>query len=140
MGRGAPGFKIPDLKSQLQSVAAPGAAFQRSGNVKNAYLQVGTVISDTTGFPVRLNNAELTFIAVTNSDISTFEVEIYQWDGLLELLLATVTITADYGSDYTPPSPIPVTYGTELRAKVNNTGQAKNPVVIAFTTGEVPGV
>lgn len=129
------------LQAQLQSVAAPGAMFNRSGNVSNAYLNVGTVVSSTTGFPVRLSNAELIFIAVTNSlNGQTYQVEIYEYNPILatETLKATVSVVSARGSDYTPPTPIPISYGNELRAKVNNVGSCKDPVVIAFTTGEVP--
>lgn len=136
---GKPFGKNANLLDQLQSVAAPGAVFARSGNVKNAYLQVGTVASNTTGFPIRLTGAELILITVTNDDnAATFSVEIYEYDGTTETLLDTIDVVADRGSDYVPASPISVTFGTELRAKVNDTGSADNPVVIVFTTGEVP--
>jgi len=139
MAVGAPGLKKTNILAELQSVAAPGAAFARSGTVKNAYLQVGPVITNKTGFPIRLVGAEMTLISVTNDNNSaTFDVEIIEYDGSTETLLGTVSVVASRGSDYAPAPPIPITYGNELRAKVTNTGQADNPVCIAFTTGSVP--
>jgi hypothetical protein len=138
-GVGAPGHKHKDLLSSLQAIAAPGATFNKLGVTKNAYMQVGDVGTNKTGFPIRLTGAELIFISVTNdNNTASFEVEIYEFDGTTETLLDTVSVVSARGADYVPTVPIPITYGSELRAKVNNSGTATSPVCIAFTTGEVP--
>lgn len=134
----APGQTESSLLSLLQSIAAPGAMFTRSGNVSNAYLEVGTVRTNLTGFPIRLNSASLVFISASNSNsTATFDVDIIEWDGISENILATLSVVSSSGDDYTPPTPISITYGNELRAYVKN-GASTNPVVIAFTSGEVP--
>lgn len=137
-GVGSPGNLTEDVLTSLEALAAPGASFARSGNVgSNTYLQLGTVITSATGFPIRLNNAFLIFIAVQNELINTFDVEIIEWDGSTETVLATVSVVSSLGEDFTPVSPIPVTFGNSIRCKVSS-GASKNPVVIAFTVGEVP--
>ena len=134
-----PGYLLPNLLASLQNIAAPGALFTAQGNKKNAYLSVGDIVSSSTGFPIRLNNATLVYIAATNSNnLASFEVEIYSFDGLLETLLATVVVTAARGANYKPPTPIAVSFGIELRAKVNNVGTATNCVVAVFTAGDLP--
>lgn len=138
VGVNSPGNKESDLLTSLQALAAPGALFARSGKVNSgAYLLTGTVVSNTTGFPVRLNNADLLFISVAVEVADTFQIEISEWDGVTETLLATLTATASKTEDFTPPAPIPVTFGNELRCKVSS-GSCRNPIVVAFITGEVP--
>ena len=135
----SPGYLVRDPQEILNTVAAPGAVFIGTGVTKNAYLSVGTITSDKTGFPIRLNNAQLTFMAVSNSDnTASFQVELYKFDGTTETYLDTISVVNSRGADYKPVTPISIDYGTELRAKINNTGTAKDPVFIAFTTGEVP--
>lgn len=135
----SPGFKLKSLLSALQALAAPGAVFARPGSVKNAYLDIGTVKSDTTGFPIRLTGAEIIFLSVTNdNNTASFEFEVYEFDGVTETLLTTLVVTSSRSADFVPPVPIAITFGSELRGKINNVGTANNPVAIAFTTGEVP--
>lgn len=137
-GIGAPGILEGDFLTALEAIAAPGAQFTRSGNIPSGtYLQIGTVVSDATGFPVRLNNAQLTFIAVQNELANTFDVQIIEWDGSTETILATLNVVSSLGANYTPPTPINITFGNSLRCKISS-GSCKNPVVIAFQTGEVP--
>jgi hypothetical protein len=137
-GTGSPGNLETDLLSSLEAIVAPGAIFQRSGNVpNNSYLQVGTVVSSATGFPVRFLNASLTYISVTNELVNTFDINIIEWDGATETVLTTVSVVSAKGANYTPPSPISVTFGSELRCRVSG-GSCKNPIVLAMFTGEVP--
>lgn len=133
-----PGYKNPSLTGQLATTVPTGITFTRSGNIpSSSYLQIGSVITNATGFPVRINDGILSFVGVQNENVNTFTVGIYSWDGTTETLLASVSVTSDYGNDYTPPTEIPVTYGTSLRAKVIS-GSCKNPVVLAYIVGDVP--
>ena len=138
IGVGAPGVQEGDFLTVLEAIAAPGAQFTRSGNVSSgSYLQIGTVITSATGFPVRLNDAKLTFIAVQNENVNTFDIDIIEWDGSTETVLATLSVVSALGADFTPVTPIAITFGNSLRCQVSS-GSCKNPVVIAFQTGEVP--
>lgn len=135
----APGTYSGEVLSALQDIAAPGAVFTSQGNTKNAYLSVGNVVSSNTGFPIRLNNATLVYIAITNANNNaTFSVEIYDFNGTTETLLATIPVVSARGANFKPVTPIPVPFGVELRAKINNVGSASNPIVTVFTAGDLP--
>ena len=123
-GVGGPGGKTVDSQGIFEAVAPKTAMFTRQGNIKNAYLKVGEVVSDTTGYPIQLDNAEITFMSVTTSAVSTYDIEIFEWDGSTETLLDTINVTSSRNGSETPVTPISVTTGNELRAKVNNTGFA----------------
>lgn len=138
IGVDSPGNKESDLLTSLQALAAPGAMFTRSGNIPSgSYLLNGNVVSNTTGFPIRLLNAELIFISVASEAIDTYDIDIIEFDGSTENVLATINVVNARTADFTPASPIPITFGNELRAKLVS-GSGKNVVCIAFTTGEVP--
>lgn len=137
-GVDSPGNLEGDFLTSLEAVAAPGAVFNRSGNVPSvSYLQVGSVITSATGFPIRLQSATLNFISVQNELANTFDVQIIEWNGSTETVLATINVVSAVGADFTPPSPISITFGNSLRCKISS-GSAKNPIVIAFTSGDVP--
>lgn len=138
VGVASPGNKQGDFLTVLEAVAAPGAQFTRSGNIPSGtYLQIGTVVSSATGFPVRLTDAKLIFIAVQNELVNTFDVQIIEWDGTTETVLTTINVVSALGADFTPIPAIDITFGTSLRCKISS-GSCKNPVVIAFQAGEVP--
>lgn len=132
-----PGQRKVPLSGGLATTVPSGVIFSRSGNISNAYLQIGSVISSSTGFPVRVNDSSLSFISVQNELANTFSVTIYEWNGTAETALATINVTSALGADYTPPTPVTLTYGTSLRAKVSS-GSCKNPVVLVYLVGDVP--
>jgi hypothetical protein len=132
-----PGFKSTSLQGQLATTVPTSVIFQRSGNVSNSYLQIGSVVSDATGFPIRINDGELSFISVQNENVNTFDVSVYEWDGTTETLLSTVSVVSSEGSDFTPSTPIALTFGNSLRARVTS-GSCKNPVLLVYIIGDVP--
>lgn len=132
-----PGYKNPSLSGQLATTVPTSVIFSRSGNISNAYLQIGNVISNATGFPIRLTDGILAFASVQNELPNTFEVTIYEWNGTTETPKATISVTSALGANYIPPSEIDLTNGNSLRAKITN-GSCKNPVVLVYLVGEVP--
>ena len=133
---GAPGNFSQDSIASGGSVA-PGFAFGKRGVVSNAFLLANDVVSDDTGFPIKTTGSTITYIAVSNSQVSTFDVELYEHDGTTFTLLATATVTSSRTGDFTPVTPIAITTGKELAAKVSS-GSCKDQVVLVFSTGDVP--
>lgn len=138
MGLGLPGYKTKPAQSIFAEVSANSAIFTKQGNVSNAYLSIGNVVSDTTGFPVRVENAQITYAAVEteSGQADTYTVDVYEWDGSTETLLLTITVTAADNGDFTPVTPISIGLNNSLRAKIN-TGSCRNPVVQVFFSGEL---
>lgn len=131
-----PGYKSRAAQTIFSEVSANTALFTKQGVVNNAYLLVGQIPSDNTGFPVRLANAEITYAAVQVSSSATFDVNIYEWNGTTETLLFTINVSSSINADYTPSTPISVTQNNSLRAKIV-TAAASNPVVQVFFSGEL---
>lgn len=135
---GFPGYKNPSLSGQLATTVPTACVFTRSGNLTSgSYLQVGSVISSTTGFPIRINDGVLSFVSIQNENQTTFSVEIIEWDGTTETVLATLPVTSDFGGDFTPTTEIPVTFGNSLRVRVAS-GSCKNAILLAYVVGDVP--
>ena len=135
---GFPGYKNSAISGQLATTVPTACVFTRSGNLTSgSYLQVGSVISSTTGFPIRVQNGFLSFISVQNETVNTFSIEILEWNESVETLLATVTVTSAFGGDFTPVSDIPITFGNSLRVKVVS-GSCKNAILLAYIVGDVP--
>lgn len=133
-----PGLRKVSLNGQLATTVPTGVIFTRSGNLTSgSYLQIGTVISSTTGFPLRVNNGVLSYISVQNENANTFDIEIIEWDGTTETVLATISVTSSLGGDFTPVTEIPITFGNSLRAKVSS-GSCKNAVALVYIVGDVP--
>ena len=138
MGLGLPGYKTKPAQSIFAEVSANSVIFTRSGNVSNAYLQLGTVVSSNTGFPVRTNNTLITYAAIqTETGLSdTYTLSIYEWNGTTETLLLTIPVVSGNSGSNTPVTPIAVTTNNSLRAKITS-GSCKNPVVQVFFSGEL---
>lgn len=136
MSISGPGYKTKASQSIFSEVSANGVIFNRAGNVSNAYLSIGTVPCNDTGFPVKQTNAEITYTAVQVSGIYTFDVTIYEWNGTTETTLLTISVTSSNSGDYTPITPIDITQNNELRAKITS-GSCKDPIVQVFFSGEL---
>lgn len=131
-----PGFKNSNAQSIFSIVAPSSVNFTKQGNITNAYLNIGQVPSDNTGFPIRLNNTEINYAAVQTSQSDTFTITVYSWDGTTETTLLSISVTAASGGDFTPSTPISVPTGRQLRARVSS-GSCKDPIVQLFYSGEL---
>ena len=138
------GFVSTDVQSAIEELcdkasvsASPGFTFSSPGNASpNTWMQVGAVISNKTGINFSLYNGELFQLSVSNENINTFDVELYEHDGTTFTLLTTVSVVAarsdtfdsgDFGT-------VNITQGLELAAKIVG-GNAKNPVVQLIAKG-----
>ena len=133
-----PGYKAVDLTGGLATTAPLSVPFSKSGNTNSGtYLQIGAVVTSNTGYPMRLNNAKITYLAVQSETTDTYSVDLIEWNGATEIVKATVSVNNAMGSDYNPPTDIPLTFGTSLRCRLT-TGSCKNPVVVIYVIGEIP--
>ena len=106
--------------------------------MKNAWLLNEEVPSNKTGRLIYLFNAQIQSIAVSSESVGTFELEIWEHDKTNFNLLYTLSVVADTGAsvDLTA-TPINLTTGFEMAAKINNSGTAKNPVAFANVSGDI---
>lgn len=133
-----PGFRKTSIAGGLATTVPTGIVFSRSGNCPtNTYLNTGTVISSSTGFPIRVIDGVLSFVSVQNQSINTFDIDVIEWDGTTETVLTTVSVSSARGDDYTPATEISLTYGNSMRLQVSS-GSCNNPVVLVYIVGDVP--
>jgi hypothetical protein len=125
------GFTSTEVQSaieEIKSSASPGFGFGRSG-VSNSgtYLQNETVPSNVTGRYVYINSPIIKRVFVSNENIGTFSLQVWEHDGNLvnAALLGTITITSALGGDSTVSWV--TTKGKQL-AILLSSGSAKNIV------------
>ena len=117
---------IYELCNKISTSASPGFTWGRSGNVSaDTWLLNDSVPSNKSGRAIFLNNAVLIHIFSRSENISTYDLEIYEHDGITYTLITTVNIVAARGGDFLLS--VPLTTGKELGIKLVN-GSAKNPV------------
>jgi len=137
-------FKDTDVTTEvslqeLVSSASPGFLLTLPGNnPSGSWADVGSgVPSNRTGIPILQNNPELTAVAVYNeTDPNTYSIEVYEHDGTTFTLITTVSVTAARGTTTVLLSPISLTQGKELAAKVSS-GSVKNGVITCILGGDV---
>lgn len=129
------GLSATDVQAAIDSIYAtfsglisPGFTWGRSGNsVSNTWLQNDTVPSNVTGRNFPFYNGQLVTIAVSNEDITTATVELYEHDKVTFTLLATLTLTTQRSKEQNFIG-VPITKGKELAVKIGS-GSVKNIVV-----------
>lgn len=125
---------IEEVSYSVANSASPGFSWGRSGNVSSGtWLQNETVPSNTTGRNFPFYNGKLTEVSVSNENVNTFSVELYEHDGTVFTLLATVSLSAQR-SKVQSFTGVSVTKGLELAVKVSS-GSGKNIVVQAILKG-----
>ena len=124
-----------DLTGENLTGASPGFTFGRSGNVTNAYLQNESVPSNTVGRLIMLDNAKINTIAIANEDVSTFDVKIYEHDGVTFTLKSTQTVTSSK-TKLVEDLAIALTKGKMMAVEITN-GAAKNPLVTVIVKGDI---
>lgn len=129
---------IEELCNNTSASASPGFTWGKSGAVSNSWLLNDSVPSNLAGRNFSLNSGLLTQVAVSNENINTFDVEIYEHDGTTFTLLATVSIVAARSGvfDDTDFGTVNITQGKELATKIVN-GSSKNPVVACILSGTI---
>jgi len=115
--------------------ASPGFTWGRSGNCPaNTWLLNDTVPSNTAGRRNFLNNARIIRVFVSNENINTFDIGVYEHTGGAHSLLGTVSIVAARGADFAVN--LAVTTGSELALRVLS-GSAKNVQAGLIMTGNL---
>jgi hypothetical protein len=118
---------IEDLCQQANTSASPGFTWGSSGNVTaNSWLLNDTVPSNKSGRAIFIADATLEAVFVRCELAATFDIEIYEHDGVTYTLVTTVNIVATRGGDF-PIASLALTNGKELALKLVN-GSAKNVV------------
>lgn len=114
----------------------PGFTWGRSGQVpKNTWLLNDTVPSNKTGRRIFLFNAKIQKVFVSNENIGTFTIGIFEHSGLgTEILLGSVTVTSKRSDDFDVN--FSATKGKELAARITN-GSTKNPQVGIIIAGNL---
>jgi len=113
--------------------ASPGFTWGRKGTVSSGvYLLNDDVPSNVTGRVVPFTGPTIRKIFVTNGSASTFNVSLYEHDGVTYTLLTTVSLSSQRAASFTVN--VPVTTGKQLAIKITS-GSADNPVVGVILDG-----
>lgn len=127
---------IDELCNVVAVSASPGFTWGKSGNVSsNTWLLNDTVPSNKTGRVVFLNSATLEKVFVSNENVNTFDLEIYEHDGTTFTLITTVSIVAQRAQSFTIAS-LALTANKELAVKLVN-GSGKNVVCGCLLSGSL---
>ena len=123
--------EIEELADISGVSASPGFSWGRSGNVSSgAWLQNDSVPSNLSGRNFPLYGGSLMQLSVSNELANTFDISIYEHDGVTYTLLATISLVAQRSKSQTYTG-VSVTRNKELAIKVTS-GACKNPVVQAI--------
>lgn len=116
--------------------ASPGFTWGKSGNITpNTWLLNDTVPSNLTGRNIFLHNAQIEVVYTSNQSVSTYDLSIYEHDGSTYTLLLTISVVAARGVEVELSTPISVTNGLELAARITS-GSAKNPTCGLLMVGD----
>jgi hypothetical protein len=130
---------IEELCKQVSKGASPGFGWGRAGVAnKNVWLLNNDVVSNKTGIPFGLNNGELLELWVGNENISTFDVTLFEHDGVEINLTSKATVSlvserfkifnvSDFGT-------VNITKNKQLAMRVTD-GAGKNVKVYAVIKG-----
>lgn len=116
------GFTAQDVQAAIEEIgasASPGASFGRGGNSSpGTWLNNEGVPSNRAGRFVFINNPSIAVVFVSNRNISTYTVAIYEHEGdeTNLTLLDTLTITSARGGFKI--SSVSVTAGRQLAMRV----------------------
>jgi hypothetical protein len=119
---------VQDAIEEIGVSASPGFSFGRSGNVvSNTWLQCETVPSNKAGRFIYIGTPVIEKIFISNENVSTFTIEIYEHEGdeVNLTLLDSKTVTAARGGTFTVD--VSATSGRQLALKLSS-GTAKNIV------------
>lgn len=124
-----------EISNKVAISASPGFTWGKSGAIpSNTWLLNEGVPSNKSGRTIFLHNAEIVEFFVSNELPNTFDVELWEHNGVIYNLLTTISLTAQRTKTegVTGVSP---TYGYELATKVVN-GSAKNITCGILMVGE----
>ena len=119
---------IEEINQTVITSASPGFSFGRASNVNaGTWLQCETVPSNKAGRYVYIANPVIERLFVSNENLATFTIEIYEHEGneVNLTLLSSHTVTAARGDDFTVG--VSATSGRQLALRLSS-GSARNVV------------
>lgn len=119
---------IEEINDTVVSSASPGFSFGRASNINaGTWLQCETVPSNKAGRYVYITVPVIERLFVSNENISTFTIEIYEHEGdeVNLTLLSAHTVTSARGGDFIVG--VSATTGKQLALKLSS-GNARNIV------------
>lgn len=127
---------IEEVNNKILDITSPGYVFTKSGTAKNTWLLIGIVPSNVTGINFGFFNGILSSVTVANENSNTFDVELYEHDGTIFTLLATMSMVTTRADEFdaTDFGVVNVTKGKELAVKISS-GTSKNPIVTVQISG-----
>jgi hypothetical protein len=127
---------LEDLCTGIETSASPGFTWGKSGTVtSNTWLWNESVPSNKSGRTIFLSNATLERVFVSNEQTSSFNLEIYEHDGVTYTLLTTVSLLAARSTSVDVGS-IPLTTGKELAMRLVM-GSGKNITAGVLLLGDL---
>jgi hypothetical protein len=125
---------VEEVKTLVQTSASPGFSFGRTGVCSGGtYLQCETVPSNVSGRWVYINSAAVKRVFVANELTTTFTVEVTYHDGngVGEVSIGTVLITAAKGNDFSVNWAVPT--DKQLAVKIaNSTANSPKNIVVGL--------
>ena len=125
-------FVSSDVQAALEEIgvsSSPSFSFGRSGKVgSGTWLQCETVPSNITGRFIPLTNPKLSDLYVSNENVGTYTVEVYEHDGdnTNLTLKYTLTVTSARGNSISNIG-VPMTKGKQVAVRIGS-GSPKNVV------------
>jgi hypothetical protein len=119
---------IEEVDSNIQTSASPGFSFGRASNVSaGTWLQCESVPSNKAGRFVYITTPNIEKLFVSNENVSTYTIEIYEHEGneVNLTLLSSHTVTSAKGDSFTVD--VSCTNGRQLALKLSS-GSARNVV------------
>ena len=114
--------------------------FDRTGtNNVNDWLKAGNLFSNVVGWPFGLANGTVNGIWIGNENLSTFDIDIYEYEGdevnLTNLVTVSVGVAARNAFfDVSDFGVVNITQGYQLAARIS-AGSIKEPRVVLFAGG-----
>jgi hypothetical protein len=123
---------IEEVNNEILTSASPGFSYGRTGVCSGGtYLQCETVPSNVSGRWVYINSAEVKRVFVSNELSTTYTLDITYHDGngVGEILLGSVTVTAAKGNGFSVSWPVPTNKQIAVRVAATTANSPKNIVV-----------
>jgi len=126
------------VSNNVGSSASPGFSFGRSGNATAGswLLRTGGVPSNKTGIPVAILNAKIVLLIVSNENVSSFDITVYEHEGDSIGLTPLVTRSVIASRTDFFVLDVSASIGKQLAVQITH-GSAKNLGVDLQLKGEV---
>ena len=128
---------VQDAIEEIGASASPGFSFGRKNANNGTWLnRVGEIPSNRTGVTIGIQSPRVTQIFVSNEDVETYTIGIYEHDGdsINLVQLGTVSVTSARGGNFSVN--FPTSTNKQIAVRVETVaGSLKNPGVDIILTG-----